>query len=67
MENVAELYVDAMQDEIQERDCWDDEDADEDEDNDNELIDIILTPEELNELKKQLVIAWARLFGVSEE
>ena len=66
LENVAELYVDAMQDEIRERDCWDDEDADEDEDNDGELIDIDMTSEELTELRKQLVTAWARHFGVSE-
>ena len=43
-----------MQDEIQERDCWDDEDTDEDEGNDKELIDIDLTPEELTELRKHL-------------
>ena len=67
LKNVAELYVDAMQGEIQERDCWNNDDDDENEDNDNELIDIDLTPEELTELRKQLVTEWARYFGVSEE
>ena len=65
LENVAEIYVDAMQDELQERDCRDDEDGDENED--NELIDIDLTPEELSELKKQLVMEWVQHFGVGEE
>ena len=33
----------------------------------NEFPNIDLTPEELTELRKQLVIAWAQHFGVSEE
>ena len=66
LKHVAELYVDAMRDEIQERDCWDDEEDDEG-NNDNEMVDIVLTPEELTELRKQLVTAWTQHFGVSEE
>ena len=53
LENIADMYINAMQDEIQDIGNW-------------PFVYIYLTPEELTELKEQLVAAWTQHFGVSE-
>ena len=53
LKNVADMYIEAMQDEMQDIDSWG-------------FVYIYLTLDELTELRKQLVTAWARHFGISE-
>ena len=49
LENVADEYIRVMQNDL----------------NDDSFVHVDLTPEELTELKKQLVTAWAQHLGVS--